>query len=140
MNKARLQIVAVIAIVLFAGGMLYLRMGPGSRGDIPEEARKVIQAAHDDAAFEDGGSAAIAERTGGTKSSRSGARMSSESEGDLQQGDADSSGDDPQISSKKKSSTRRKKGRKQSPQDDAREDDADAPKQGKKVTPSKTAS
>lgn len=137
MNRQRFQIIAVVAIVLFAGGMLYLRLGPGSRGDIPPEARKIIQAAHDDAAFEDGGSAAIAERTGGTKSSQSGARLSSEGDGELQ--NADSFDDDPQISSKKKSSRRRKKSRKQGPQDDAREDD-DTPKQDKKVTPSKTAS
>lgn len=138
MNRQRLQIIAVVAIVFFAGGMLYLRIGPGSRGDIPQEARKIIQAADDDVAFEDGGSAAIAERTGGTKSSQSGARISSESDGDLRH--ADSSDDDPQISSKKKSSTRRKKGRKKGPQDDAREEDDAAPKHGKKITPSKTAS
>lgn len=137
MNKARLQIIAVVAIFLFVGGMLYLRMGPGSRGDIPQEARKIIQTADDNADFEAGGSAAIAERTGGTKPSESGARLSSEGNGDLQ--NADSSDDDPQISSKKKSSARRKKGRKGRSDDDATEEE-DARKPGKKVTPSKTIS
>lgn len=136
MNKARLQIVAVIAVVLFGGAMLYLRMGPGSRADIPEPARKIIQAA-DDADFEDGGSTAVAERTGGTKPSQNSGRISSENGDDLQQ--ADSSDDDPQARSKKKSSKRRKKGRKKGSQDDSYEDD-DAPIRDKKATPSKTAS
>lgn len=136
MNKQRLQIVAVVAVILFGGGMLYLRMGPGSRSDIPPEAQKIIQAAHVDETFEDGGSP-VAERTGGTQASRSGTRLASE--GDPRQADADSIEDEPEIGAKKKSSTRRKKGRKSRVQDDAHQDD-EAPKSGKKVSPSKTAS
>lgn len=137
MNKQRLQIIAVAAVVLFGGGMLYLRMGPGSEQDIPPEALKIIQAA-DDAEFADDAPTAIAERTGAVKAERGSARLSSDGGGDLPV--AETSDEEPEIGAKKKVSPRRKKGKRKSSQDDAYEEDDGAIKSGKKITPNKTAS